>query len=323
MSGSTMESNNCSDNTSKNSHARTVSFDCAPLRLSMNGVPLKGVLIGPDSAFIRNFLTHEEQHSLLQSSDGWNWMDRNDSRMLYRGNAMTRTKKTMVNDLSRIPVYRYPGFQYASIQAYEAFYQVPEVNVLVDRLNGGLKYSLGNDEEMNALGINHVIATRYEDGDDCIGFHSDKVEDIAKESLIIILSTGAKRELHLRKVGEVSAGFVVVMQPGSLFVLGPQTNIQYEHSIVAVGDERFFQRKAVSARMSLVLRNISTMMTREKVLEKIAKSEQSKKVRREKRAAKREKEESDEDKDDVVNECYQKNYQKKVSKMEDDVDQNM
>mgnify|MGYP001195865272 CR=1 FL=1 len=309
-----MESN-CNGSTSNNSRAGIVSFDCAPLRLSMNGVPLKGVLVGPDSAFIRNFLTNEEQLRLLQSSDGWNWMDRNDSRMLYRGNAMTRTKKTMVNDLSRIPVYRYPGFQYASIQAYEAFYQVPEVNVLVDRLNGGLKYSLGNDEEMNALGINHVIATRYEDGDDSIGFHSDKVEDIAKESLILILSTGARRELHLRKVGEASVCFVVVMQPASLFVLGPQTNIQYEHSIVPVGDERYFQRKDVSARLSLVLRNISTMMTCENVKEKIKKSEHSKEVRREKREAKREKEESDEDKDDVVNEYYQK----KVPKIEDDV----
>jgi len=100
-----------------------------------------------------------------------------------------------------------------------------------------------------------------------------------------MLSFGERRELHLRpKAGGDALPFV--MEPGSLFILGPLTNEAYEHSLVPVADERLLHRdpeRPVGARVSLVMRDIATVFTSEQVRDRIRKCEVAKVARDEKK----------------------------------------
>jgi alkylated DNA repair dioxygenase AlkB len=87
--------------------------------------------------------------------------------------------------------------------------------------------------------VNHIIGTKYIDGDDNIGFHSDKMKDIVDGSPIFMISMGEKRELHFRDAS--FQGIItdqIVMEPGSLFVLGPKTNIKKQHAIAKLSEEK-------------------------------------------------------------------------------------
>lgn len=46
--------------------------------------------------------------------------------------------------------------------------------------------------------INHIIITKYDQPTDCIGWHNDKIKTIADNSIIAVISLGAKRRFQLR-----------------------------------------------------------------------------------------------------------------------------
>jgi len=151
------------------------------------------------------------------------------------------------------------------------------VRQIVDSLQNEITFRYGTTKKKSVI-INHVIGTQYITGDDFIGFHDDKMKDIAKDSLILILSVGERRELHLQdKDGNLVHWFV--MEPGSLFILGPKTNGIMRHSLVKVGDEKVIQRKNVhniGVRISLCLRHITSEFDRGLVLKKIQKAQEKK-----------------------------------------------
>jgi hypothetical protein len=41
--------------------------------------------------------------------------------------------------------------------------------------------------------MNAFIITRYNSGQDCIGFHSDKTKDFAKDSVFVVIKLGESR----------------------------------------------------------------------------------------------------------------------------------
>ena len=68
------------------------------------------------------------------------------------------------------------------------------------------------------------------------------------------------------------------MKPGSLFVLGPQTNLEWKHSLVEVKKEQILDKKReIEPRLSLVFRDIKTKVSREEVEEQVEKKERKKK----------------------------------------------
>jgi hypothetical protein len=191
---------------------------------------------------------------------------------------------------------------------------MPFVNALVEQLEQRATY------KGVPLTINHVIGTHYVTGEDNIGFHSDKAEDIQADSPILMFSFGGRRELWFREVAGDDKGekdekdskddsgatssakksgaatsttekngggenknvataattaatstakkqAIVqkfVMEPGSLFVLGPETNRLLQHSIVPESDETCTDREKepLQPRISLVARHISTVLSR-------------------------------------------------------------
>jgi hypothetical protein len=104
------------------------------------------------------------------------------------------------------------------------------------------------------------------------------VQDIAIASPILSLTFGGVREFHLRDATTEVVTHRLALQPGSLFVLGPRTNVAYQHSIVPIADEQLIDRDVVpvTPRISLVLRDISTLLPAEVVAAKVAASAKKK-----------------------------------------------
>lgn len=216
---------------------------------------------GPDSYYIPNFLSVEETKQLFQDmKEHGPWLDRNALYMQFRGRSMRRQTFCCVagqpahgEELpAELPKYTYPGQQIESLLHYKTIDTVPGLTALVSRFK-------------DLVSVNHVIGTRYEKGSDTIGYHQDKMLDIQPDTFILIVSFGAEREFTLRKVGEEMPHTSIVVQPGSLFLLGPKTNELHEHSIPTLPEE-----KNTGERISLVLRHIKTMVKLSEIKKKAA-----------------------------------------------------
>lgn len=179
--------------------------------------------------------------------------------MLYRGHELKRTKFFLVEDTtlnsehpSVIRKYTYPGFQYASMAHYRCFSYLKEIKDMVDACMSNIKVESQNGKKQN-LTLNHVIGTQYLDGQDYIGFHSDKIRDIAEESLILDISLGERREFHFRCKDRKIITDAIILDHGSLFILGPETNRIKEHSLVPVYQEKLLDSKReIKPRISIV-----------------------------------------------------------------------
>ena len=149
------------------------------------------------------------------------WCDRFEDTMRYRGHALKRTKAFLLTSLPETyMLYRYPGFQYASMLNY---HRLDEVPVLADllaaiRVNG------------QPLVFNHVILTLYEEDADCIGRHHDKLKDITPGSDIVSISLGASRDFELSKDEQVT--HIEQLEDGDVFVLGPEANRMMKHAVL-------------------------------------------------------------------------------------------
>jgi alkylated DNA repair dioxygenase AlkB len=203
------------------------------------------------------------------------WTDPSDPNMMYRGNELARQKCFLVPgelgaSVNEPPAllfnYRYPGYQYASLEAYRPLEAVPDVHRIVQLVEQGLEF---NDAPVH---INHVIGTCYRDAEDNIGYHSDKVKDITPDTPIVSLSFGEPREFHIGHADPTDKKLTIcdqafILGPGDLFVLGPRTNVHYRHAIVPVDE--------VQPRVSIVCRDIATRVTLKEAREKAKKTIQA------------------------------------------------
>lgn len=193
-------------------------------------------------------------------------LDREAPFMRYRGRSLKRDKAfyvdspavTVDGEPQQLFLYRYPGFQHESMRHYRAVRSVPVLERLLRELAERHTF------RGQPLRFNHVIATRYRDGDDTIGWHSDKVQDIVPGSPILSLSLGAERDLQLRSVPDTDDDAPVIttqtLRHGDLFVLGPETNRQMQHCVPPLPPRASSQPP--QARISLVFRHIQTEVTR-------------------------------------------------------------
>ena len=215
------------------------------------------------------------------------WTDPSDPDFKYRGNELARRKAFLVTSTdpvpktdeepSVMPKYSYPGWQNASMRSYRDMRTVPSLHKVVERIKQELLY---NDRPVN---INHAILTCYRGADDNIGYHSDKMRDIQRDTPIVSLSLGEEREFHIgrldpKKNQDTITTHRFVLRPGDLFILGPMTNAAYRHSIVPVHQESLIQRDPsveVGPRISIVLRDIRSMITREEARKRAARTEKN------------------------------------------------
>jgi hypothetical protein len=262
---------------------------------------LKGVTYfnGRDSVFIKGFLQQtygeEETRRMFESLNKEEYIDRNDRTMRYRAGTLARDKFFMVDSKEKFPVYGYPSRQWAATAHYRLIADCEVVQKLVAHVDNNVA---------PAFAINHVIGTRYNDKNDYIGFHSDKTVDINPGSPIVMFSFGGTRTMTLAEIQKGADGNPVLVGPknntkvlinhvdftmehGDCFVLGWNTNKDFQHSIVKSNED-------TDPRISLVMRDIITRLSPEELAKKVHDAE----INRQKRETKKQSTKSTDETDD-------------------------
>ena len=94
--------------------------------------------------------------------------------------------------------------------------------------------------------FNYVLANRYRDGSDMLGWHADDERDLGDEPVIAALSVGAQRSLRLRP-RRGGASTAQALGNGSLLVMWGRSQRDYQHCLPRT-------RKPVGERVSFTFR---------------------------------------------------------------------
>jgi len=144
------------------------------------------------------------------------------------------------------PLYRMPGCN--------------ERNIPRTSWTSSVNIARRRAEEVISQDLNHCVVTLYRDKNDGLAFHHDKLLDLAPDSLIVSASFGSPRPIWFFEDEQDGSGSigrrkqVVMLKPGSLLVIGPETNKKWTHCIPKLKNE-------VGPRISLSLRKIATFDT--------------------------------------------------------------
>jgi alkylated DNA repair dioxygenase AlkB len=79
--------------------------------------------------------------------------------------------------------------------------------------------------------FNSVLANRYRDGRDSMGWHSDDEPELGPAPVIASLSLGATRRFLLRHRRDANARLALELGPGSLLVMRGPTQANYRHAL--------------------------------------------------------------------------------------------
>ena len=102
------------------------------------------------------------------------------------------------------------------------------------------------------LGVdfNSVLANRYRDGRDAMGWHADDERELGPAPLIASLSLGATRRFVLKHRRLPERKLAMELPPGSLLVMAGPTQRNYRHALPRTA-------KPVGERINLTFRRIS------------------------------------------------------------------
>ncbi|HVF34858.1 MAG TPA: alpha-ketoglutarate-dependent dioxygenase AlkB [Candidatus Saccharimonadia bacterium] len=79
--------------------------------------------------------------------------------------------------------------------------------------------------------FNSVLANRYRDGRDSMGFHADDEPELGREPVIASLSVGATRRFVLRHRTRKREHFALDLNDGSLLVMAGATQRHWNHAL--------------------------------------------------------------------------------------------
>ena len=97
--------------------------------------------------------------------------------------------------------------------------------------------------------FNSVLANRYRDGRDAMGWHSDNEPELGPTPVIASVSLGATRRFVLRHRGEPSRKVALELAHGSLLVMRGATQRHWQHALPRTA-------KGVGERVNLTFREI-------------------------------------------------------------------
>jgi alkylated DNA repair dioxygenase AlkB len=103
-------------------------------------------------------------------------------------------------------------------------------------------------EALLATGFNSVLANRYRDGRDYMGWHSDDEPELGAQPIIASLSLGATRRFVLKPRG-AGQRLDLDLPHGSLLIMSGQTQALYRHALPST-------KRPVGERINLTFRRI-------------------------------------------------------------------
>jgi alkylated DNA repair dioxygenase AlkB len=99
------------------------------------------------------------------------------------------------------------------------------------------------------VAFNSVLANRYRNGRDAMGWHSDNEPELGPQPVIASLSLGAPRRFKLRGRGPNAPGMDLDLPHGSLLVMRGDTQTHYQHALPRTA-------RPVDERINLTFRQI-------------------------------------------------------------------
>lgn len=81
------------------------------------------------------------------------------------------------------------------------------------------------------IAFNSVLANRYRDGRDAMGWHSDDERELGQAPVIASLSLGATRRFVLKHRGQPGRNLALELPHGSLLVMAGPTQQHYRHAL--------------------------------------------------------------------------------------------
>ena len=203
-----------------------------------------------DSYLIEEYMSPSQADEVMWKVDGFvDYLSRNDPRMLFKiyGKSLEfpRDKAFYGNITVKNGVLVEPFYKYAK--------DTPSVKCwkgsVLEEVARDLDRTVGQP-------CNHVVVNQYQDGSDYVGAHHDKSATFHPGSCVLTLSLGGTRTLRLTCVKGAQQGEThdLELNHGSLFVLGPETNKYWKHSILK-------NNKQEHRRVSLTYRHIDAVRT--------------------------------------------------------------
>ena len=98
--------------------------------------------------------------------------------------------------------------------------------------------------------FNSVLANRYRNGADSMGWHSDDEHELGKQPVIASISLGATRRFSFKAKTENAKAVHLELPHGSLLLMRGDTQKNYKHALAKT-------TKPVGERINLTYRNIS------------------------------------------------------------------
>jgi alkylated DNA repair dioxygenase AlkB len=129
------------------------------------------------------------------------------------------------------------AYTYSAVR-FEPRPWTPQLAALRDRLNAAL-----------GAGFNSVLANRYRNGADGMGWHSDDEPELGPQPLIASLSLGAPRRFLLRERGGPWRG-EILLEHGSLLRMAGASQARTQHSLPKTA-------RPVAERLNLTFRRIA------------------------------------------------------------------
>lgn len=196
----------------------------------------------------------EKHEGSLQLDDGWNpkLLPGSHPALHMRGHPLKRTKLWLQRDFDRgLRRYGYTGWQWRVSLAQRRIESMPIIDAATSALNAALHQD-----------CNHAIVTVYEDSNDNIGLHSDKMHDFAPNTGFVVLKLGAARRFQFA-TREGAVFYDKIQEPGTAIIVGADANTVTMHGVPKDGCCK-------GASGSIVWRNISTVIPWSDVRKKIA-----------------------------------------------------
>jgi len=200
------------------------------------------------------------------------WVSGDSPELKYRGWTLKRDKIWFQRSVHTLLRYGYTGWQWAVSSGTFLLSSVPALECLVDKVDEKTQFKHTH---------NHWITTKYSDGDDYIGNHSDKVEDWAPGSAFVVIKLGDPRPfVFTQSVDGVEVEiYNEVLLAGTAVIVGYNANLKVKHGVPAVG--------SCGASGSVVGRCITTEFEWSVVQKKVELSAKTKTRAAEKKAAKK------------------------------------